>query len=487
MVEPGRTLALNLIDPTNHWVGPIALQLDQKGAVQARRPLSRGDGLPWAVPAGVDMHTHILSEGVHLARVIAGTERVPALDEVAARYHQVGYTTAVDAAVMPDDAPLVRQWVQSLSGLDYGFLVLGAHHPLVIEQIQKKSLSGLSAVLEELVHTTGALGVKVVNPSGAGRQPLADLNQPGPYGFSPAEHLARMAEAVSTLKLVHPLHIHGLDLGVPGNVQTTLEMLKVLDGLPIHLAHLQFYCYAAHPEGGMASAAEPIAQWINDHPEVSCDLGQVVFGPTVTLSNDLALQDRLKKAHGNRSTVVEHDHGGLAAVPYTYRLQNAVNAVQWAVGLELALMIQNPWQVFLSTDHPNGGAFWHYPQIVSWLTERSARQNVLNALPKAVRRRMQLGELEREYSDAEVVVSASAGPAKRLGLEQKGHLGTGALADLAVYPSADGRLHWDRPQAVMRRGQWVLQDGKPTNAADRRARLWCARGSKTVEEGDPNG
>ena len=41
-----------------------------------------------------------------------------------------------------------------------------------------------------------------------------------------------------------------------------------------------------------------------------------------------------------------------------------VNAVQWAVGLELLLLIDDPWRVFLTTDHPNGGGFWRYPEII---------------------------------------------------------------------------------------------------------------------------
>ncbi len=46
---------------------------------------------------------------------------------------------------------------------------------------------------------------------------------------------------------------------------------------------------------------------------------------------------------------------GCGVVPYTYKEKNLVNAIQWAVGLELMLLINDPWRECLNaTDHPNG-------------------------------------------------------------------------------------------------------------------------------------
>lgn len=478
-----RTLAVNVIDPATGYCGPAELQYDDRGVIHQRVPLPAGRDLPWAVPAGIDVHTHILSEGVYLARVMSGPQVVPPLSEVGALYQRVGYTTAIDAAVLPEDAPRVCQWASQLDGLDVGFLVLATHHPMVVREIQRKSQHGLTMVLADLVAETGAIGVKIVNPSGANRQPLASLEEPGPYGFSPAEHIVRMAEAIQDLKLAHPLHIHGLDLGVAGNVTTTLAMLRILEGISIHLAHLQFHCYAQAADGGLASGSELVAQWINEHPEVSCDIGQVVFKDTVTLSNDLLLQERLKTRHGNRWAAIEGSDGGLAAVPYGYQPDQLANAVQWAVGLELALMIDNPWQVFMSTDHPNGGGFWQYPLIESWLMNGEARQTLYRQLPKAVRDRVRLGTLDRVYSDEEMTVFTSAGPARRLGLQQKGNLGPGALMDLVIYSHRETSLAWGEPLAVMRRGAWVFhREGKAVPSGPSPARLWRALGMKVVEE-----
>ena len=51
-----------------------------------------------------------------------------------------------------------------------------------------------------------------------------------------------------------------------------------------------------------------------------------------------------------------------------------VNAVQWAVGLELLLLISDPWRIFLTTDHPNGACFWRYPEIIHLLMDADVPQ-----------------------------------------------------------------------------------------------------------------
>ena len=64
---------------------------------------------------------------------------------------------------------------------------------------------------------------------------------------------------------------------------------------------------------------------------------------------------------------------GCGIVPYAYKEKNLVNAVQWAAGLELLLLIDDPWRIFLTTDHPNGGCFWRYPEIIQLLMNADHR------------------------------------------------------------------------------------------------------------------
>jgi len=138
-----------------------------------------------------------------------------------------------------------------------------------------------------------------------------------------------------------------------------------------------------------------------------------------------------------------------------------VNAIQWAVGLELLLLIDDPWRVFLTTDHPNGGCFWRYPEIIQLLMDRAFRREQVKKLPEEAQKRIVLGDLDREYTLSEIAIITSAGPARALGLSRKGHLGIGADADVAIYPGkpdASGAL-FTYPRYVLKGGTVVVEEG----------------------------
>ena len=59
-------------------------------------------------------------------------------------------------------------------------------------------------------------------------------------------------------------------------------------------------------------------------------------------------------------------------MPFRYR-DDFYGVVQWAVGLELFLLIDDPWRVFFTTDHPNGAPFTAYPELFELLMDRDAR------------------------------------------------------------------------------------------------------------------
>jgi formylmethanofuran dehydrogenase subunit A len=124
---------------------------------------------------------------------------------------------------------------------------------------------------------------------------------------------------------------------------------------------------------------------------------------------------------------------GAGVVPYSFKKNNPANAIQWAIGLELALNIYDPWRVYMTTDHPNGGPFVFYPQVISWLMSRKARTDTMLGINKAVMRRTTLANVYREYTFEEIATVTRAATARVLGLENKGHLGPGADGDVSVY------------------------------------------------------
>jgi formylmethanofuran dehydrogenase subunit A len=153
--------------------------------------------------------------------------------------------------------------------------------------------------------------------------------------------------------------------------------------------------------------------------------------------------------------------GGSGIVPYTYTKRNPVNAVQWTIGLEFALLMEDPWRVYLTTDHPNGGPFHAYPDIMKLLMSRDYRAEVLDGLHQRAKTYSTLKDIDREYSLYEIAIITRAGPAKVLGLEHKGHLGSGADADIAIYPkNGDPKEMFSHPRYVLKGGDIVAQDGK---------------------------
>jgi formylmethanofuran dehydrogenase subunit A len=159
---------------------------------------------------------------------------------------------------------------------------------------------------------------------------------------------------------------------------------------------------------------------------------------------------------------------GCGIVPYRYRAGNYVHALQWGIGLELFLLGQNPWQVMLSTDHPNGGSFLSYPKLIRLLMDRAFRDDqVRRANQRAIRRTALTDRLEREYTLNEIAIITRAAPARRLGLRDKGHLGVGADADVTIYHDrADREEMFAAPRYVIKGGEIVVEDGALRRADD---------------------
>ena len=76
---------------------------------------------------------------------------------------------------------------------------------------------------------------------------------------------------------------------------------------------------------------------------------------------------------------------GCGIAPIKYRNKSLVHAWQWAIGLEWYLLVDDPWRVVMSTDHPNGGSFLAYPQIIRLLMDSTYRKDVLKTCHAAVR------------------------------------------------------------------------------------------------------
>jgi len=153
---------------------------------------------------------------------------------------------------------------------------------------------------------------------------------------------------------------------------------------------------------------------------------------------------------------------GCGVVPFKYQDKSFVNALQWAIGLEIFLLAEDPWKVFLTTDHPNGAPFTSYPHLIKLLMDKSFRNDILNQLPKDILEHTILHTLNREYTLNEIAIMTRSAPAKILGLSKKGNFSHGSDADITIYDKnkKDPEDMFAHPSMVLKDGKVVVENGK---------------------------
>jgi formylmethanofuran dehydrogenase subunit A len=436
------------------------------------------------MPGGVDMHCHIAGPKANAARLLCPENKgdvvrrsqisrsgtagcVPSTFATGHLYAGLGYTTACEAAVPPLLARHAHMELADTPCLDKACFVLVGNNHYVMRTIGRREPERLRTFLAWLLGAARAYAPKLVNPGGveAWKQGASatgiDDVVPG-FGVTPREIIVEVTRAANDLALPHPVHIHANNLGMPGNWATTLETMRALDGLHGHLTHVQFHSYGGADQDSFRSQTAPLAEYVNSHPSLTVDVGQVLFGKTIGLTGDSPLGYFLQKVYRGKwlSSDIEQE-AGCGVTPIRYRNKSLVHALQWAIGLEWFLLVDDPWRVAMSTDHPNGGSFLAYPQIVRLLMDRAYRQEVLGTCPPEVQERSLLGELDREYTLGEITIITRAGPAHILGLTGKGHLGPGADADITIYtPHENRQTMFELPRLIIKGGEVVVQDGE---------------------------
>jgi len=437
------------------------------------------------MPGGVDMHAHIAGPKVNAARKmrpedhrldpVRRTSRtrsgvgktVPSTFVTGYRYAAMGYTTAFDAAVPPIAARHAHEEFSDVPIIDKGFFVLMGNNEFVMQQIAAGEQEKLRHYVAWLLRATGGFAVKLVNPGGVemwkflGNARTID-DEVAAFGVTPRRIIQSLAEASMDLHLPHPVHIHCNNLGVAGNWETTMETMKALDGRRGHLAHVQFHSYGGRPSGLFTSHVRELAEYVNTHPNLTVDVGQVLFGDTTSMTADGPLEYMLQKISGRKWVNIDvENEEGCGIVPIEYKDKSRVHATQWAIGLEWYLLVRDPWRIALSTDHPNGASFVSYPRIIRLLMDREYRREAMkDANPKAIARTL-LPDLDREYSLAEIAIITRAAPARILGLKNKGHLGAGADADVTIYDkNEDKEKMFSTPRYVIKEGAVLVEDGE---------------------------
>jgi formylmethanofuran dehydrogenase subunit A len=435
----------------------------------------------------IDMHTHIGGGKVTIARNLLPEDHrgdpverhglmragcghaVPSTLTTGYRYAEMGYTAGFEPAVLPINARQAHMEMADVPLMDVGgYVMLGSDDYFLRLLSSGKSQEEINNYVAWTIHASQCIGVKVVNPGGISafkfNQRSLDLDEQHQYyGVTPRKVLQTLARAVHELGVPHPLHVHGCNLGVPGNVETTLNTMSGIEGLPMHLTHIQFHSYGTEGDRKFSSGAARIAEAFNKTKNITMDVGQILFGATVTASGDSQRQHaNAGHAHNGKWVCMDIEcDAGCGVVPFKYKDKNFVNALQWAIGLELFLLAEDPWRIFLTTDHPNGAPFTAYPHLIKLLMNKSFRNDMLASINPDAAALSTLGAIDREYSLYEIAIMTRAGAAKLLGLSDRGHLGVGAGADITVYSEQeDVERMFEKPDYVFKDGELVVKHGE---------------------------
>jgi formylmethanofuran dehydrogenase subunit A len=479
-------------DPANKVSGEVRDIYVKDGKIVASREDARPDAQydlkGRIVMAGaIDPHTHIGGGKMTIARMLLSEDHLhhevartsitragsghatPSTMITGYRYAEMGYTTCFEPAMLPANARQAHMEMGDTPMVDKGaFVMLGSDDYFLRQLAAKQDFESIKDYVAWTMHSAQAIAVKVVNPGGISafkfNQRKLDLDEKHVYyGVTPRQIILALARAVKELGVPHPLHVHGCNLGVPGNMETTLATIRAAEGLALHLTHIQFHSYGTEGDRHFSSGAAPIAELVNKSPNISIDVGQVMFGQTCTASGDSMRQYAISRsAHPKKSVIMDIEcDAGCGIVPLNYRDKSFVNALQWAIGLELFLLMEDPWRIFLTTDHPNGAPFTTYPHLIRLLMDRSFRTDMMQKIHPDALRYSTLPSLDREYTLDEIAILTRAGPARSLGLQDRGHLGVSAAADITVYKdNPDREAMFATPELVFKDGELVVRDGK---------------------------
>jgi formylmethanofuran dehydrogenase subunit A len=453
------------------------------------------------MPGGVDIHSHIAGGEVDSGRLLRPEDHVkdvevktavtrsgvgfsiPSTFTTGYRYSKMGYTTVMNPSTPPLQARHTHEELIDTPMIDKGTYPLLGDWWISLEHIRDGLLEENAAHIAWMLKAARGYAIKIVNPGGLeawgfGRN-VHSLDDVVPnFGITPREIIRGLCKVNTMLNLPHTIHVHTNNLGQPGNYVTALETMKCVEDLAredrpvIHITHIQFCAFKGEDWARLKSGAEEIANYVNNHSHVTLDVGQVVFSDTTTMTADGPFQFGLYHITGNKW--INHDvetetSGGI--VPFRYKRSSSVHATQWSIALEIMLLIKDPWKVLMTTDHPNAGPFFYYPKIMAWYISKRARENMLKKINKRARKRSLLPTIDRELSLYELAIVTRAGQAKALGLKEKGHLGVGADADIAIYninpervdPAkkfVSARKAFDRAAYTIKDGEIVVKDGE---------------------------
>ncbi|HIJ07623.1 MAG: Amidohydrolase 3 [Methanomicrobiales archaeon 53_19] len=491
-----------VIDPTRNINGDVADIAIKDGqiveGVGSKAKVIDASGKV-VMAGGVDVHSHVAGPKVNVGRLMRPEDKlfksphnqknyrmesgfsIPSTFKTGYDYARMGYAFVMEAAMPPLHSPHVHEEIHDTPIIDQAALPVFGNSWFVFEYLKNEEIDNCAAYIAWLLKVTKGFGIKVVNPGGSSAWAWGlnclTLSDPVPYfDITPAEIITGLMKTNEYLGLPHSMHIHHNDLGNPGNYETTLESLRLAEGVAtknnfgrdtvMHSTHIQFHSYGGDSWGTFESKAREVMDYVNKQKNISIDLGCVTLDETTTMTADGPFEHHITNLNHLKwaNTDVELETAA-GVVPYVYDKDIKVNGIQWAIGLEMGLYATDPMRTFITTDHPNAGPFTRYPRIIKWLMSKQAREETLASFKHTdkVIDATDIHSMDRELSLFEIAQMTRAGPAKALGLSNMfGGLGVGMDANVGIFDLNFNDMPAD-PEAIEKafsRACWFIKSGE---------------------------
>ncbi|MCD6387262.1 MAG: hypothetical protein J7L30_02975 [Methanophagales archaeon] len=353
------------------------------------------------LPAGIDAHSHVATFGMNLARFLL---KFPTVHEIGVSYAKMGFTHVNEPLATLETACSVHHELASIPFVDASTFTAVSLWDIA-KEIREGDFETVRAVFNILADMTKAIGIKIYDSrvhfekKGFFYRDI-DMNtclrflQKVSEGEGKREGDTGKGEGVEEHETAENVRMHlratPAVLEVPFEELRSFRLANISAGVDSEEKYenaLKFLC-----GGGLASIAIPLRTAVCD----SCE-GTVFI--------DLGFEKPIVFKRTKPSEVL-------------FALKLALEAVEERGSFALC----------------SAGSIKEFPKVLALLLDRHLREESIGSLAS---------ELPSvEFSLSELVLATRANPARLLSLN-KGHLGTGAKADIAIYDISEDTKGWE--------------------------------------------
>ena len=388
------------------------------------------------VPGGIDIHSHIATHGLNLARFF---HHFYLIKEIGHIYAEMGYIYVNEPLMTLPTASHVHHELSSIPLIDTSALLVLDLRDLwrQIKSGKKKEIEG---ILLHLIRITKAIGLKIYFPFVK-------------YESKKAWHIQKNISARKSLNFFSELD---RDKFPKITLHTYPELLceEIHDPSIFHFAHIGS---GIDSEEKYNKALELLDRG------ATADLGLFDF------EQNLRVGTGQSESEGNFSV----DIGLQRPLVFSKEKLSIQTGAYYAMKLALEADIS---RICFSSDSPSGASFYSYPRLFSWLMSAKLRPTMLGMDLPAY-----------EYSISDLVRVTRLNPAQVLGLSRRGHLGIGADADIAIY-DFNGCLNLEELEEKLGHCQFLLKGGRviiddfETVEGNAEKKTYCRRGRDFDDE-----